>query len=380
MKKIIALVLAMVMAFALCACGGSSAPAAPSTPDNNTSAPSDNTSAPAENTGDQSDFVKVNIDYATFLTATNPAQGIIDTLQAKCDELMPGMVTITTYDNGTLLGVFDIHEGVANGTAQMGIVQPGLQPTRYPVSMIMEYPGIAYNSSEVACRVWTDFLRSHELAEYSDVKVLFGYGAGPGAIFSNKTYTSMSDFAGQQIRAAGISAQEIAAWGATPSTMEFSEVYEALRSGLVDGCFTNFGAGGVTKFQEIVSDVLMTPLYNSVYTYVMNMDTWNSMPAAQQELFMQAVDMMLEEYGFVYGDNGYHELQVNRDCFEALNVTWHEGEFLQECVDACAPMLGEYVATIEGGDAYVADIQALADKYNADFSWDDFKALFTWDD
>lgn len=377
MKKIIALVLVLVMALALCACGGT-APAAPSAPaapaENNSSAPA----APAEG-GDQSDFVHVDIDYATFLTGTNPAQIIIDTLQAKCDELMPGMVTITTYDNGTLLGVFDIHDGVANGTAQMGIIQPGLAPTRYPVSMLMEYPGIAYNSSEVACRVWTDFLRSHDLPEYSDVKVLFGYGAGPGAIFSNKPYTSIADFSGEQIRAAGISAQEVAAFGATPVTMEFSEVYEALRSGLVDGCFTNFGAGGVTKFQEIISDCLMTPLYNSVYTYVLNMDTWNSMPAAQQELFMQAVDMMLEEYGFVYGDAGYHNLQVNRDCYEAINVTWHEGQFLQDCIDAVAPLMDEY-AEANGVAEYIPEIQALADKYNADFTMDDFKALFTWDD
>ena len=380
MKKIIALVLVLVMALALCACGGT-APAAPSAPaapaENNSSAPAA-PAAPAE-AGDQSDFVHVDIDYATFLTGTNPAQIIIDTFQAKLDELMPGMVTITTYDNGSLLGAVDIHEGVANGTAQMGIVQPSLNPTHYPVSMLLECPGIPYNSFENASRVWTDMLRTHDFEEYSDVKILFGTGAGPGAIFSNKPLNSMADFSGEQIRAVGTSADEVKAWGATPVSMEFSEVYEALRSGLVDGCFTNFGAGATFKFQEIVTDCLMTPIYNSVYTYVLNLDTWNSMPAAQQELFMQALDMMLEEYGFVYGDAGYHNLQINRDCYEGLNVSWQEGDFLQECVDAVAPMMGEY-AEANGLTDLIPEIQALADKYNANFTMDDFKALFTWED
>ena len=178
-KRLTALVLAVLMLALLCACGGGTSAPATSTQ------PADSSAAPAEDNG-TADFVKLNLRFATFLTEQNPAQGVIDTLQAKLDEYMPGYVEITTYGNGTLLTAGEIYSGVVNGTCDIGLVQPSLLPGQFPVSMIMEYPAIRYNSSEVGCRTWTEFLRENDLDEYKDVQVLFGYGSGPGCIFSKK--------------------------------------------------------------------------------------------------------------------------------------------------------------------------------------------------
>ena len=375
MKKIFTLVLAFSMVVALCIGWGADAKA-----DSSESGSTEESSASSATEIDMSDFVPVHIDYATFQTAGNVGNVILTTLEEKCNELMPGYVTITIYDNSSLLGAADIHDGVANGTAQMGMIQPDLQPARYPVSMLFEYPGIPYYSAEASSRIWTDFLKNHpDLKEYSDVKPIIAYGSGPGAIFSRDELADISDFKGKQIRAVGIAAKEIAAWGATPSTMEFSEVYEALRSGLVEGCFTLPNAGAIMKFQEITNYCLVTPLYNSVYVYAMNLDTWNSMPPAQQEVFMQAVDMANEEWTFKFGDECMKTLDNNKECFTNINLSFHEGEFLDQCTEACAPMLNEYASTIEHGDEYVAEIRELVEKYSEICSWEDYKALYNYE-
>ncbi len=389
-KRIISLMLTAAMALSLCACGGNNAaaPAAAAPADGAApaaEAPADDAApadaAPAGDAVDTSDFVKMDLKYATFLTETNIAQPCIDLLAEKLEQKAPGYFTITTFANGTLLGATDIYDGVVNGIADMGLVQPSLQPARFPVSQLPEYPGIAYNSSEVAGHVWTDFLRNNDIDEYKDVHVLWGWGAGPGAIFLKNPVHKLSDFNGVEIRTTGMASDVVKAYGGVPSSMEFSEVYEALRSGLVDGCYTNFGAGGFIKIQEVLGYCLITPFANSVYTYVMNKAKWDSMPAAQQELFTQCVDEVCEEYGFVYGDDGYKTNQSNLDCIDGLKeLLFAEGDLAEEMKAATADLTGKYVEQLEAqgipGQQYFDELEQLAAKYNASFTWDDYKALF----
>ena len=106
-----------------------------------------------------------------------------------------------------------------------------------------------------------------------------------------------------QVRTTSTSAEAIAAYGATPSSMEISEVYEALRSGLVDGCYTMFGAGAVLALQEVGSYALITPFYSTVYTYCMNKDTWNSM--ANWEGYEELRQMLLARVPH-FGNNAPH--------------------------------------------------------------------------
>ena len=112
MKKAIALLLALVMCFALCACGGSSAPAAPAAqPSSGSSEPakSDAPAAPAEAPKDDTvyNLIVVNHDATTSM-----CELYIETLCGMMTEASGGRLQFTFYPGGSLLGATETMDGV----------------------------------------------------------------------------------------------------------------------------------------------------------------------------------------------------------------------------------------------------------------------------
>lgn len=381
MKKALAMVLALVMLLALCACG--SQPAANTPAPAGTPAPADQgNDSPAQDGGDadsHDDWIELNLSFATYLTENNPMQENIVVLQQKLDEYMPGKVTITTYANGTLLKGADIYDGILNGTCDIGVVQPDYTPARFPLCKIFSYPGIVYNSAEVATRVFDEWARTSGAAEMEDAVFLMGVGSGPYCIFTKEPITDISDLQGKQIRAGGVNAELISSYGATPVTMDISEVYEAMRSGLIDGLYTNYGACAFQNLEEVGTYALVTPLSSNPSFYAMNKDVFNSMPASQQEAFMQACRDTFEQVTTKYQDAG---LMVDRVITFASKTdrTYLEGEMLDEFEQAGGYLMDELAAELDAqgvdGTGTVAMVRELADKYNELMTWEDYKACF----
>lgn len=386
MKKLIALALALAMVFAFAACGSKPADPAPA----NTAAPSANTQTPAAdpaqpdtNEADShDDWIELDLSFATYLTENNPMQENMIVLQQKLDEYMPGKVTITTYANGTLLKGADIYDGILNGTCDIGVVQPDYTPARFPLCKIFSYPGIVYNSAEVATRVFDEWARTSGAAEMEDAVFLMGVGSGPYCIFTKEPITDISDLNGKQIRAGGVNAELISSYGATPVTMDISEVYEAMRSGLIDGLYTNYGACAFQNLEEVGTYALVTPLSSNPSFYAMNKDVFNSMPASQQEAFMQACRDTFEQVTAKYQDAG---LMVDRVVTFASKTdrTYLEGDMLAEFEEAGGYLMDELAAELDAqgvdGTGTVAMVRELADKYNELMTWDDYKACYPED-
>ncbi len=379
MKKALAMILALAMCLCLfAACGNEpAAPAAPADPAA-PAAPAD-PAAPAEPTDDRSDWVKLDLTLATYLTDTNPCQENIDVFIQKLDEKMPGYITITEYANNTLLKGADIYDGVLNGTCDIGLVQQDYTPARFPLSQLFSYPGIVYNSAEVATRVFHEWARTSGAPELEGLVVLMGIGSGPYCIYTMEPITSMADLQGKQIRAGGVNADLIAAYGATPVSMDISEVYEGLRSSLIDGLYTNYGACAYQNLDDIPGYALVTPLSSNPSMYVMNEDVFNQMPPSQQAVFMEAADETFEEVTAVYQDAGYWGQRVV-DFSAKTDRYFLEGELLEEFSAAGAHLMGDLVAELDAaghdGTGTYNMILELAEKYNSIMTWEDYKACF----
>jgi len=343
---------------------------------------SSGTAGNGENTGTtgNEDWIDLNLTFATFLTEQNPCQGNIATLQEKLDEKMPGKVKITTYANGTLLAAPDIFDGVLTGTCDIGYIQCNMLPARLPLCLMLDYPGVSYNSSGVACKVFKEYLETLQPKELEDVVVLLTQCSGPGSFVTSKKVTKMSDLAGKQIRATSSSAAAVTAYGAVPVTLDIGEVYEALRNGLVDGAYTMFGGAANSNLDEVAKYALITPEYNSGYLFVMNKDVFNSMPQSQQEAFMEACEEAFNEYTVYYQEEG---LTTDPSCVRAIQnmeINFLEGEALEEFRQAGANLMEEYAKSLDAkgleGTKAMNLLRELADKYNKEYTWEEYKACY----
>src|SRR5438128_8275892 len=90
-----------------------------------------------------------------------------------------------------------------------------------------------------------------------------------------------ADFQGRQIRIAGskIADRYFRDVGSIPQIMAFSEVYQALQTGVVDGCENTASNYLTQKFFEVQKDITVSYHAHLQYAVIVNSKFWNGLPA-----------------------------------------------------------------------------------------------------
>ena len=79
-------------------------------------------------------------------------------------------------------------------------------------------------------------------------------------------------------------------WGASPTPMDFSEVYLSLQQGVVDGMEQPVDFFMAANLQEVTKNIIMTYHQAEVSMLWMNADKYNSLPKDLQEILDKTVD------------------------------------------------------------------------------------------
>ncbi len=240
---------------------------------------------------------------ATFWPSTDfqVAEGHMKWIE-EIENRTNGRVRISMHAGEALLGAREIYEGVSTGVADIGTTCPAYTPGMFPLTAAFELPGFNNDNALVASMTIQEGYKriKDELGidEFDDVKVLFFWATGPGDILTKEPVHNLEELSGKTIRAVGGTVPAIESLGATPVGMPMSEAYLALDQGIVEGIVAPTDVLEGFRLAEVVGYVTETPfLYNIVFMKVMNVDTWNSLPADIQEIFEE----VSEEFAFNYG-------------------------------------------------------------------------------
>lgn len=114
MKKLIAMLLALVMLLALCACGQTAAPAAQPT-----AAPAEDPAAepveePTDDVGEP-----VNLIFSIAAVPTDAHGAAQKVFKETLESISGGNMTVECYDSGTLYGQDTEHDALKNGDVDM---------------------------------------------------------------------------------------------------------------------------------------------------------------------------------------------------------------------------------------------------------------------
>lgn len=315
MKKAIALVLALTMVFALCACGSS----APST-----SAPSNSDAASSE----ASSYAPLSI----MMSCNGQSDTANDVIGANLfkqyiEEQSGGAITVTVYNNDQLAGG-DMTKGlelVVDGTVQMDIHSTSI------ISRLDE-------RLMVSCLPWT--FSSYEDAE----NAFFGKGGefvgkvlaesgltylgalhnGFKAMTSSKCQiTCPADLAGQKIRTPGGDLWNgfWSALGASPQAMSWSEVYTAMQQGTIDGHDNSLSTINSANVQEVQKYITISNHTYEAFTWTANTAWYNALPENTRELIASCAEQAckdantqivasMSEIQNAYETNGFNSVYV----------------------------------------------------------------------
>lgn len=116
--------------------------------------------------------------------------------------------------------------------------------------------------------------------ESKGVRGLAYWDAGFRVITSNKPLHKLADFKGLKIRtnSSKVIEAQMRTLGVIPQTLAFSEVYQALQSGVVDGADTVMSNAYTQKFYEVQKHITLLHHSHQAYAVVVNKVFWDGLP------------------------------------------------------------------------------------------------------
>lgn len=122
------------------------------------------------------------------------------------------------------------------------------------------------------------------LQERFNAKVLTLWPFGPQVFYCNHPLESADDLRGLKVRSftPSMSAM-LESFGATPVTLQLSEVYPALQRGVVSCGVTSPTSGNAANLPEVTTHYLPMSVSGSVQGHFISLDAWNRFSPEEQE-------------------------------------------------------------------------------------------------
>ena len=247
----------------------------------------------------------IKLSYANFPPAPTFPCVQMERWKKEVEKRTGGKVAVSTYPGGTLLGAKNMMDGIIAGQADIGNLCMAYQPGRFTVTNATSLP-LGIPNSRVGSLALLDLYKKYKPAPFAKVKVLAMFTTAPTNIMSRVPVRNLNDMKGLDLRASGGAAQILDAWGANPVGMPMPATVEALQKGTVKGLFSSLESMKDFKFAEMCKYVTMTDTVIYPFAVVMNMDTWNALPADVRKVMD---DLVLEQSEWTgnYMDNHVNE-------------------------------------------------------------------------
>lgn len=180
-------------------------------------------------------------------------------------------------------------DAIRDGLADVSFGVHGYTPGRFVLGQMVEFP-FGGGSAEIGSVAYQRIFDKHlaKLNEHKGMKVLGVCTHGAGAVFNTKhPVQTLADMQGMKFRVGGGIVNEIGkALGVNVILKPAPESYELLSTGVMDGVFFPSESVESFKLEKIIKYRTDFPggLYNTSFAFVMNEDTWNRIPKADQEI------------------------------------------------------------------------------------------------
>jgi C4-dicarboxylate-binding protein DctP len=223
------------------------------------------------------------IKFSHVVAQDTPKGNAAEFFKKRVAELTKGRVKVEVYANSTLYKDKEEMEALQIGAVQM--LAPSLAkfgPLGVKEFEVFDLPYIFDNYTELH-KVTQGPIGQSLLAklEPKGIKGLAYWDNGFKVFSSNKSLAKVEDFKGQKMRiqSSKVLDGEMRALGVIPQVMAFSEVYQALQTGVVDGTENPPSNLYTQKMHEVQKNVLLSDHGYLGYAVITNKKFWDGLPA-----------------------------------------------------------------------------------------------------
>ena len=162
---------------------------------------------------------------------------------------------------------------------------------------MMDLP-LGFPSGWVASHVANDFYNKFKPKELDNYHVLMFTTCPPNVIMTMKPVKTLEDLKGMRIRGTGGIADIVKALGGTPVPIEWGDIYDSLRKGVIGGTMLPLETMKGANTGEVLKYVTSAWKIGSVYTFyvLMNKKKWDALPPDIQKVISAHTAEFLEKW------------------------------------------------------------------------------------
>jgi len=289
---------------------------------------------------------EITFRYAEATPNRGPRAEAMQYFADRLKESSGGNLKIDFYWGGVLLKADAILGGVSSGTTDLGTTWAAYSPQQMRVLSVGDIP-VPEADPWIGMRAMYDLMTTNrdlkKAFDDNNVVYITNYTTGPMQIecAGDVRLNRLEDLKGKRVRASAIYGKILHEVGATLANFTYSEIYQALDTGLIDCSGAYLYAMSAFKTAEVSTSVAYLDWGQVAgMGMVMNKWTWDTLSDDQQAMFRKVGSEMID----FYAEN---LIKDNDDVLKLLPV----GE------------LGNKVEVIRWSDAEKAKLIKHSDKY-----------------
>ncbi|MBP1844903.1 TRAP-type C4-dicarboxylate transport system substrate-binding protein [Rhizobium petrolearium] len=222
--------------------------------------------------GASAQAAEVELTLSHWVPATHMLQaGGMEPWAKSINEASGGRINITIYPASQLGAAPDHYDMARDGIVDIGFINPGYQPGRFPILAAGEIPFLI-SDAKSGSRALDEWYRQYSAKEMSDVYVCMVHVHDPGTLHGTKGPIQVpADLKGKNIRPAHATmARLVSSLGAASVQVPAGEMRELISKGAADMTASPWNSIYTFGLQDVTKHHLDMPFYVTTFAFVMN--------------------------------------------------------------------------------------------------------------
>lgn len=303
----------------------------------------------------------------------------IDAYTSAVEEWSDGKITFDIAYSDAIAKATEIDNAIVDGRLDIGQVLAVYEPKEFPATSALLDASVLSDQSVVTgvlqSNAWPAdvALSTPEIVEEFEDKglklMMPAYNAGMNALFCAQPRTALPDFGGRSVSVGSTAGnQEVAALGATPTSVAYTEAYEALQRGVIDCSMLSPAAAQIGGILEVAPQTVIDPaagLAVPTGNMAMNLDVWESLPLVAQQLLWDRLDAFVT--GSIQGKIWPVTVESTASIQQYGGRIVPFSDDARAAVQAANEKIVNAIAdnpAVDDGQAFVSTVRGTADKWS----------------
>jgi tripartite ATP-independent transporter DctP family solute receptor len=234
---------------------------------------------------------EIRIRFAHSLSAVEPAHQAAEFFARNVAERTANRVRIEVFPGEQLGSGRDVNEMIRQGANVMNITDPGYLSDFVPDVGILNGPYIVDEPAQFAKLLDSDWYRGvdQRLQAAGFRMVMLGGFFGARHMIADKPIRTPADMAGMTVRVPPnqMWIETFRALGARPTTVQWSEIYNALQQNVVQAAEAPYGSLWGARLQEVRKVISNTAHFQAILGWPMNNGYFNRLPAEIRTILLE---------------------------------------------------------------------------------------------